>query len=143
MCCGETLHWGVSVDVLNTEQLEPRSRFAAWTNFVRSACGPLNVFRQRRDEFSGHMRVRQLGQIHASIVTADPHTVVRTRQATGRDTGAYLYLCGVSAGEMGVAQDGRLTTVRAHQFVCFDNTRVYTLTMRERFSMVALMLPHR
>jgi AraC-like DNA-binding protein len=141
VCWRET--YGGDVEVLHTESIEPRNRFAAWTDFVRSACGPLNIIRPRDDGFSGQMRLRQLHQIHAGVVTADPHTVVRSRQATGGGRGEYLYLCGLSAGEMGVAQDGRQAVTRAEELVCFDNTRVYTLAMRERFSMVTLMLPHR
>jgi AraC-like DNA-binding protein len=130
-----------TVEILSTSAAAPNQRLDVWREQVQLTCGALQVM-AKNDEFcGGTIRTRRFGDTQVSLISADPHTVIRSNRITGTTDG-YLYVCRPHSGTAWVTQDGKQTAVQAGDIVCFDNLRPYTLAMPEPFTMVSMRFPH-
>lgn len=121
----------------------PRGRsFAEWREIVRFRCGRLHVTRLEKNEFRGEMKIGRLGNVQASLITADPHTVIRPHRRAESSDEEFVYFCGVLAGQAEVTQDNRVGLARAGDIVAFDSARPFRLSMATRFRMMVLKIPH-
>lgn len=89
----------------------------------------------------GRIVTTTLVDLHVSVISADPHTVVRQPRATGGEPG-HVYVTTPLRGFAMVSQDDRQVTVPPGKIVTFDSSRPYTLTMPEPFRMVAVRAQH-
>lgn len=131
------------VEMLRPSMSAPNQRFDQWRDLVRLSCGPLQVLPGDDDFAAGTIMKGALGGMNVSVVDADPHTVVRTERLIRGADAEYMYLCGVLEGSARIEQGDRRATGRTGELISFDSTRPYTLTMPEKFRMIALMFPHR
>lgn len=111
----------------------------AWRHHVRGIWGDVRVAVENTAFHGGVVRCGRLAAADISIITADPHTVVR---ATPGKLQGYVYLCHLLAGSMRLFQDGRVAVVGTGDLVCFDGTRPFTMSMPKQFSMLVLRVPH-
>ncbi|WP_367138553.1 helix-turn-helix domain-containing protein [Saccharothrix sp. HUAS TT1] len=108
---------------------------AIWDDLVRA---PVRVRVDGAGSRRGGTRTGALGAAAVRTVRAGPHAVV-ARPATGA---GHVHFCLVLTGSATLAQDGREATACAGDLICFDSSRAFTLTMTERFSLVAVRVPH-
>src|SRR3954454_11188985 len=105
-----------------------------------TATSPANGFEQC-GHACGCIATATLVDLHVSVISADPHTVVRQPRATGGERG-HVYVTPPLRGFAMVSQDDRQVTVPPGEIVTFDTSRPYTLTMPEPFRMVAVRTQH-
>jgi AraC-like DNA-binding protein len=105
-----------------------------------TATPPANGFEQC-GHACGCIATATLVDLHVSVISADPHTVVRQPRATGGERG-HVYVTTPLRGFAMVSQDDRQVTVPPGEIVTFDTSRPYTLTMPEPFRMVAVRTQH-
>jgi AraC-like DNA-binding protein len=132
-----------NTNVVEVGKAPPDQRFDQWRDLVRQSCGPLKVLPGGGDFAGGTIMKGLLGGMHVSVIDADPHSVVRTERLIRSADGEFVYLCGVLEGSARVEQGDRQAVGGAGELISFDSTRPYTLTMPEKFRMIALMFPHK
>lgn len=130
-----------ALEVVSTETTSPSNRFEQWEHHVQSTCGTLQVLVDRERFARGRIVTATLADLHVSVISADPHTVVRQPRATGDGPG-HVYVTTPLRGFAVVSQDDHQVAVPPGGIVTFDSSRPYTLTMPEPFRMVAVRAQH-
>lgn len=131
-----------ALEVVSTETTSPSNRLEQWEHHVQSTCGTLQVLCDRDRFARGRIVTATLADLHVSVISADPHTVVRQPRATGGEPG-HVYVTTPLRGFALVSQDDHQVAVPPGGIVTFDSSRPYTLTMPEPFRMVAVRAQHR
>lgn len=130
------------VEVVSTTTADPACRFDLWEDQVKRTCGTLQVLGDRDRFDGGCIMTCSLGDVRVSMISADPHTVIRQEHVASRE-GGHVYVAAPLQGSTKLSQDGTDVTVETGDVVAFDSSRPYTLCMPERFQMVAVRAPHR
>jgi len=129
------------VEVVSTATTSPAKGFEQCEHHAQDACGTLRILCEP-DRFNcGRIVTATLVDLHVSVISADPHTVVRQPRATGGEPG-HVYVTTPLRGFAMVSQDDRQVAVPPGEVVTFDSSRPYTLTMPEPFRMVAVRAEH-
>jgi AraC-like DNA-binding protein len=131
-----------ALKVVSTAATSPANRFEQWEHHVQETCGRLQVLHDPDRFARGQVVTATLADLQVSVISADPHTVVRQPRATGGEPG-HVYVTTPLRGFAMVSQDDRQVAVRPGEVVTFDSSRPYTLAMPEPFRMVAVRAPHR
>ncbi|MGH3756168.1 helix-turn-helix domain-containing protein [Actinophytocola sp.] len=129
------------LEVVSTATTSPTNRFEQWEHHVQETCGTLQVLYDRDRFACGRIVTATLADLHVSVISADPHTVVRQPRATGGEPG-HVYVTTPLRGFAMVSQDDHQVAVPPGEIVTFDSSRPYTLTMPEPFRMVAVRAQH-
>jgi AraC-like DNA-binding protein len=128
--------------VLSTSSVGQHHRFGLWRESLRRMWG-VHVLAERDVFDNGIIVIRALGDMRVSLVSADPHRVVR-RVGHGTDENeGFICLFRVLAGRAELSQDGATTQLCLGEIALFDTTRPYTLSMPKAFSAVMMRFPHR
>ena len=130
-----------AVEVVSTATTSPANGFEQWDHHAQETCGTLQVLSDPDRFACGHIVTATLVDLHVSVISADPHTVVRQPRATGGEPG-HVYVTTPLRGFAMVSQDDRQVAVPPGEIVTFDSSRPYTLTMPEPFRMVAVHAQH-
>ncbi|MEV4024091.1 helix-turn-helix domain-containing protein [Actinosynnema sp. NPDC050801] len=117
-------------------------KFDSWEDQVRRHCGTVQLIGDRDRFEGGSISTRIFGNAQVSLITADPHMVVR-HDSVATSEGGHVYVATPLSGCTHLSQDGTEVVVSAGDVVAFDSSRPYTLTMPEPFTMVAVRAPHR
>lgn len=131
------------VEILSTASAAPAHRFELWREHVRKVCGPLNVLADRKGFANGTIVTSRFGELRVSLISADAHSVCRTRFDANRVDDGHLYVSTPLRGEIQISQDGSESPVAPGEVVSFDSTRPYTLASQERMELAAVRFPHR
>ncbi|MBV8539731.1 MAG: helix-turn-helix domain-containing protein [Pseudonocardiales bacterium] len=111
---------------------------------MRRMCGAVRVLADRDVFDSGTIVTSALGgDMRVSLVSADPHTVVRQASRGGGENDGFVYFCRTLTGRARLTQDGDAVELRPGGIALFDTTRPHTLAMPDAFRMVTLRFPHR
>jgi AraC-like DNA-binding protein len=130
-----------AVEVVSTATTSPASGFDQWEHHAQETCGTLQIHCEPDSFACGRIVTATLVDLHVSVISADPHTVVRQPRATGGEPG-HVYVTTPLRGFAVVSQDDRHVAVPPGEVVTFDTSRPYTLTMPEPFRMVAVRAQH-
>ncbi|MDQ3403964.1 MAG: helix-turn-helix domain-containing protein [Actinomycetota bacterium] len=130
------------VEVQSTASVDRSRRFAAWQEQVRRTCGTLQVLGDHESFGNGSIATSAFGAMRVSVITADPHTVIRQERAATTE-GGHVYVAVLLSGQARLSQDGADSVVRSGDILSFDSSRPYTLAMPEHFEMVAARITHR
>jgi AraC-like DNA-binding protein len=130
-----------AAEILRTEDVTDADRFARWRHWVSATFVPLECAPVIREPFRGTLARWELGGLHVSHVSADPHLAARTRQLIARqDRDCDFYKVGLlTGGSCQLSQNGRQTTLLPGDLASYDCRRPYTMHFRERFEMSFLM----
>jgi AraC-like DNA-binding protein len=124
-----------------TATTSPADGFEQWEHHAQETRGTLQVLADPDRFAAGHIVTATVVDLHVSVISADPHTVVRQPRATGGEPG-HVYVTTPLRGVATVSQDDRQVAVPPGEVVTFDSSRPYTLTMPEPFRMVAVRAQH-
>jgi AraC-like DNA-binding protein len=130
-----------AVEVVSTATTSPADGFEQWEHHGQETCGTSQVLGEPDPLACGRIVTATLVDLHVSVISADPHTVVRQPRATGGEPG-HVYVTTPLRGIAMVSQDDRQVAVPPGEIVTFDSSRPYTLTMPEPFRMVAVRAQH-
>jgi AraC-like DNA-binding protein len=130
------------LEVVSTPTTSPANRFEQWVHHARVTCGRLEVLCDPDRFARGRIVTATLADLQVSVISADPHTVVRQPRAAGGEPG-HVYVTTPLRGFAMVSQDDHQVAVRPGEIVTFDSSRPYSLTMPEPFRMVAVRAQHR
>jgi AraC-like DNA-binding protein len=130
-----------AVEVVSTATTSPANRFEQWEHHTQETCGTWPVPGDPDRFGCDRIVTATLVDLHVSVISADPHTVVRQPRATGGEPG-HVYVTTPLRGFAMVSQDDRQVAVSPGEIVTFDSSRPYTLTMPEPFRMVAVRTQH-
>jgi AraC-like DNA-binding protein len=130
-----------AVEVVSTAATSPANGSEQWEHHAQETCGTLQVLGDPDRFACGRIVTTTLVDLHVSVISADPHTVVRQPRATGGEPG-HVYVTTPLRGFAMVSQDDRQVAVPPGEIVTFDSSRPYTLTMPEPFRMVAVRAQH-
>ena len=125
-----------AVEVVSSAAASPANGAEQWEHHAQETCGTLQVLCDG-DSSYGRIVTATLVDLHVSVISADPHTVVRQPRATGGEPG-HVYVTTPLRGFAMVSQDDRQVTVPPGEVVTFDSSKPYTLTMPEPFRMVSV-----
>jgi AraC-like DNA-binding protein len=130
-----------AVEVVSTATTSPPNRFEQWEHHTQETCGTLPVPGDPDGFACDRIVTATLVDLHVSVISADPHTVVRQPHSTGGEPG-HVYVTTPLRGFAMMSQDDRQVAVSPGEMVTFDSSRPYTLTMPEPFRMVAVRTQH-
>lgn len=130
-----------AVEVVSTATTSPANGFERWEHHAQETCGTLQDLCDPDRFGCGRIVTATLAELHVSVISADPHTVVRQPRATGGEPG-HVYVTTPLRGFAMLSQDDRQVAVPPGEIVSFDSSRPYTLTMPEPFRMVAVRAQH-
>lgn len=105
--------------------------------------GGVQIVREHEEPFAGTTLTHQFGGVRLSLVRGDgSRELIRPARRIDPLTAGCLRVVRPLSGAVWVAQDGRHTSVRAPQLVCFDSTRPYKVVMPENFRLVDVTVSH-
>jgi AraC-like DNA-binding protein len=130
-----------AVEVVSTATSAPANGYEQWEHHAEETCGTLQVLHDPDGFACGRIVTATLVDLHVSVISADPHTVVRQPRATGGEPG-HVYVTTPLRGFAVLSQDDRQVAVPPGEIVAFDSSRPYTLTMPEPFRMVTVRAQH-
>ena len=126
--------------LVTTDQVHRRDRVAFWCETVCETFVPLECGDIAPADFFGSVATRELVDIQFSEVTAQPHSVTRTRRMISRSCDDYFLLGLQIQGSSILSQDGRTALLRPGDFALYDTTRPYDLNFREASVQLVLRL---
>ncbi|HWL95996.1 MAG TPA: helix-turn-helix domain-containing protein [Nocardioidaceae bacterium] len=127
--------------VLSTADVTPGDRVDAWHELVRSVCGPVDVA-TGTESFDGTIVQSSLGDVQVCLITADEHSVSRSRRRVRLQDDTHIYVSTPLRGRLTVAQDEERIAVEPGDVVTFDSTRPYTLALPGGGRLVSVRLSH-
>jgi AraC-like DNA-binding protein len=131
-----------ALEVVGTGATSRTNRFGRWEHQARENHGRLQVLHDSDRLARGQVVTATLADLQVSVISADPHTVVRRPRGTGGESG-YVYVTTPLRGFAMITQDDRQVAVRRGEVMTFDSSRPYTLRMPEPFRMVSVRAQHR
>ena len=128
-------------DVLTTNEVAQRERFAYWRDMICDVFVQLDCERIGDDRFFGTLVNRRLGPLQVTEVGSGPQHVVRSRTqiAKGREDDFLVSLQVVGEGH--VLQDGRTARLRPGDFALYDSTRPYELHFEGALKQLVFQMP--
>src|SRR5262245_47348748 len=114
-----------AVEVVSSAATSPANGAEQWEHPAQETCGTLQVLWDG-DSSYGRIVTATLVDLQVSVISADPHTVVRQPRATGGEPG-HVYVTAPLRGFATVSQDDRQVAVPPGEIVTFDSSRPYTL----------------
>ena len=118
-------------------------RYDAWRSVVCDTLGPLD-FRVAPDvPLRGEIRADRLGPLSVGrILTSTPHSVHRTPGLIRRDSPELYRAVLAMSGQPRLTQDGRMSQLRAGEFVIYDFTRPYELVYDSAVQLAVFSFTH-
>ncbi|MFZ3475567.1 helix-turn-helix domain-containing protein [Streptomyces sp. 4.24] len=107
------------------------------------APGAARVVRGPDESVHGTVVRRDFGDVTITLVTGEPHEVLRPGRHIRPGAAEYLRVFRALAGEIHVHQDGRRGQASGPQIICCDSSRPYRLVLPRPFHLVEVLLPHR
>ncbi|MFD7011243.1 helix-turn-helix domain-containing protein [Rhodococcus jostii] len=128
------------IRVQGTDGIDPVDRVDCWRDLVSRAFVPLDADAAAPD-FTGHLRITELGSTIVSRVDAGAHTVRRTRKQISGSERGYYKLGLQLRGDGLLVQDGREALLRPGDFALYDTDQPYTLAFTAPTDMAVFMFP--
>ncbi|WP_367325041.1 helix-turn-helix domain-containing protein [Streptomyces sp. HUAS ZL42] len=116
-------------------------RLECWRDAVSRNLAPLDVLPRESSDFRASLHAARVGQVQMSVITAEPHSVVRTRRHIGSDAPDFFQLTLQLTGQGVLTQRDRQARVGPGELVVYDTRRPFTYDLDQRHSGLVLMFP--
>ncbi|MER5185201.1 helix-turn-helix domain-containing protein [Streptomyces sp. NPDC002896] len=122
-------------DATATERLE------CWRDAVSRNLAPLEVLPRECADFRASLHAARVGQVQMSVITAEPHSIARTRRHIGSDAPDFFQLTLQLKGQGVLTQRDRQARVGPGELVIYDVRRPFTYDLDQPHSGLVLMFP--
>ncbi|MFI6346400.1 helix-turn-helix domain-containing protein [Streptomyces sp. NPDC050560] len=130
-----------SVEIYTTTGTPPWRRTELWREHLHKICGVLDVAAE--PEFSrGTLVIGRLGAMQIALISADAHTVRKTRRDPG-DAESHVHLMVPADGTVRIRQDDHDSSVGRGEVASVDGSRPYTVDSEGSMRLAAVRFPHR
>jgi AraC-like DNA-binding protein len=92
-------------------------------------------------DFRASLHAAQVGRVQMSVITAEPHSVARTRRHIASDAPDLLQLTLQLSGQGVLTQKDRQAQVRPGEMVVYDTRSPFTYDLRQSHTGLVLMFP--
>ncbi len=116
-------------------------RLESWRDAVSRNLVPLEVLPREGADFRASMHAAQVGPVQMSAITADPHTVARTRRHIGSDAPDLFQVTLQLTGHGVLSQGDRQARVGPGELVIYDTRYPFTYDLDQPHSGLVLMFP--
>ncbi|MFI6808044.1 helix-turn-helix domain-containing protein [Streptomyces luteogriseus] len=116
-------------------------RLESWRDAVSRSLVPLTVLPRECSDFHASLHAAQLGQVQMSVITAEPHSVARTRRHIASDAPDLLQLTLQLSGQGVLTQRDREARVGPGELVVYDTRSPFTYDLRQSHTGLVLMFP--
>ncbi len=114
--------------VFRTMDLPPRDRFDAWAQRMGSTHAPMRLSTDRTEDYRGHQRVIELGEVVVWPATMDPLTFHRTAKLVRQSDPETYHLSLLLKGEGAAVWDRRQAVYRINDFHTNSSSRSWEVT---------------
>jgi AraC-like DNA-binding protein len=114
-------------------------RLDRWRDAVSRNLVPLEVLPRECADFRASLRAAQVGPVHMSVITAEPHSIARTRRHIGSDAPDFFQLTLQLTGHGVLTQKDRQARVGPGELVIYDTRRPFTYDLAQSHSGLVLM----
>ena len=128
--------------LVDTALVEPRDRFALWSEAASQIFFPLAVRPRSPLPFRGRVVGLSVGGISVFGIEPDPSTVLRTREAIAAGDPEHLLLLLMLRGKCEVSQDDRSSTLSAPDISTYQTSRLFRIEVLEPLQGVIFSIPH-
>jgi AraC-like DNA-binding protein len=116
-------------------------RLECWREAVSQNLAPLDVLPGESADFHASLHTARIGQVQLSVITAEPHSIARTRRHIGSDAPDVVQLTLQLTGHGVLTQRDRQARVGPGELVLYDTRRPFTYELEQRHSGLVLMFP--
>jgi AraC-like DNA-binding protein len=116
-------------------------RLECWRDAVSRNLAPLDVLPRECSDFHASLHAARIGQVQMSVITAEPHSIARTRRHIGSDAPDFVQLTLQLTGQGVLTQRDRQVRVGPGELVIYDTRRPFTYELDQRHSGLVLMFP--
>ncbi|MBE4734336.1 MULTISPECIES: helix-turn-helix domain-containing protein [Streptomyces] len=116
-------------------------RLESWREAVSRNLVPLEVLPRACADFRASLRSAQLGPVQFSAITAEPHTVARTRRHIGSDAPDFVQVTLQLTGHGVLTQKDRQAQVGPGELVIYDTRHPFTYDLDQPHSGLVVMFP--
>lgn len=127
--------------ILSTEYVPTKEGFAYWREQICDIFVQLEATQLTNNAFNGKIELGNMGNVNISIVTSDPHHVVRTKQQIAKASEDFFLVSLQTIGEGYVKQDQRTAKLVPGDFALYDSTRPYVLHFDQHFQQIVFQFP--
>ncbi|KJK35196.1 hypothetical protein UK15_32580 [Streptomyces variegatus] len=116
-------------------------RLESWRDAVSRSLVPMAVLPRECSDFRASLHAAQVGRVQMSVITAEPHSVARTRRHIASDAPDLLQLTLQLSGQGVLTQKDRQAQVRPGEMVVYDTRSPFTYDLRQSHTGLVLMFP--
>lgn len=116
-------------------------RLESWREAVSQNLVPLEVLPRECADFRASLQAAQIGPVQMSAITAEPHTVARTRRHIGSDAPDFFQVTLQLTGSGVLTQRDRQARVGPGELVIYDTRRPFTYDLDQPHSGLVVMFP--
>ncbi|MEV7064504.1 helix-turn-helix domain-containing protein [Streptomyces collinus] len=116
-------------------------RLDCWRDAVSRNLVPLEVRPRESADFRASLHAVRVGQVQMSVISAEPHSIARTRRHIASDAPDYLQLTVQLTGQGVLTQRDRQAEVGPGELVVYDTRRPFTYDLHQSHTGLVLMFP--
>ncbi|MFF6879633.1 MULTISPECIES: helix-turn-helix domain-containing protein [unclassified Streptomyces] len=116
-------------------------RLDCWRDAVSRNLVPLEVRPRASADFRASLHAVRVGQVQMSVISAEPHTIARTRRHIASDAPDFLQLTVQLTGRGVLTQRDRRAEVGPGELVVYDTRRPFTYDLHQSHTGLVLMFP--
>ncbi|MFF7311745.1 helix-turn-helix domain-containing protein [Streptomyces sp. NPDC008137] len=116
-------------------------RLECWRDTVSRNLVPLEVLPRANTDFSASLHAVRVGQVQLSVISAEPHSIARTRRHIASDAPDFFQLTLQLTGQGVLTQRDRQARVRPGELVVYDTRRPFTYELDQSHTGLVLMFP--
>ncbi|MFI8893857.1 AraC-like ligand-binding domain-containing protein [Streptomyces paradoxus] len=116
-------------------------RLDCWRDAVSRNLVPLEVRPRESADFRASLHAVRVGQVQMSVISAEPHSIARTRRHIASDAPDFLQLTVQLTGRGVLTQRDRRAEVGPGELVVYDTRRPFTYDLHQSHTGLVLMFP--
>ena len=116
-------------------------KLECWRDVVSRILLPLDVLPRECRDFRASLQAAQVGPMHISAITAEPHTIARTRRHIGSDAPDFFQVAMQLTGHTVLTQSDRQARLGPGELVLCDTRYPFTYDFNQPHSGLLLMFP--
>ncbi|MBA2950783.1 AraC-like ligand-binding domain-containing protein [Streptomyces himalayensis] len=116
-------------------------RLESWREAVSQNLVPLEVLPRECADFRASLQSAQIGPVQMSAITAEPHTVARTRRHIGSDAPDFFQVTLQLTGNGVLTQRDRQARLGPGELVIYDTRHPFTYDLDQTHSGLVVMFP--
>lgn len=112
-----------------------------WRDAVSRNLVPLEVLPRENADFNASLHAVRVGQVQMSVISAEPHSIARSRQHVASDAPDFFQLTLQLTGQGVLTQKDRQARVGPGELVVYDTRRPFTYELDQSHTGLVLMFP--